>query len=108
MSKESLLREGIPEGEIVEILVPSKTLFQIMTEQNFERIDLLQIDTEGFDFEILKHALGQSIWPSIIHFETLHLSRSDKLHSRKLLREKGYSFIESETDTLAYRLDRLA
>jgi FkbM family methyltransferase len=104
MSKQALLKAGILEADIEEIVVTSKTLAQIMNEQGLERIDLLQIDTEGFDYEIVKQALNLPSPPPIIHFETIHLSRSDKLSSREYLSAKGYSLIESETDTLAYQL----
>lgn len=107
LSKQSLLQAGIAEKDIQEIRVHSKTLQQVMTECNLPRIDLLLIDTEGFDFEIVKHALRLPLPPPIIHFETIHLSRADRVGSRDLLASRGYSLIESETDTLAYQLDTL-
>jgi FkbM family methyltransferase len=104
MSKQALLKAGILEVDIEEIVVTSKTLLQIMKEQGLEKIDLLQIDTEGFDYEIVKQALKLPSPPPLIHFETIHLSKSDKLSSREHLAARGYSLIESETDTLAYQL----
>jgi hypothetical protein len=48
---------GVPEvgSEILyDIPVPSTTLQQIVDENNFPRIDLLKIDTEGSEPEILE------------------------------------------------------
>lgn len=77
--------------------------FHICEECNLSEIGILVIDTEGFDFEIVKYALAMRSPPSIIHFETIHLNRSDRLESRKILSSRHYCIIESETDTLAYQ-----
>ncbi|TDU71409.1 FkbM family methyltransferase [Prosthecobacter fusiformis] len=107
MTKVSLVKAGIPESDIEEISVNSKTLPQVMQDQGLAKIDLLQIDTEGYDYEIVKQGLKLPAPPAIIHFETIHLSRFDKLNSRHVLTAKGYSLIESETDTLAYQFNLL-
>ena len=108
ISKRSLLQAGIPETDIEEIIVTSKTLLRIMEENQISKIDLLQIDTEGHDFEIVKQAIKLLLPPTIIHFETIHLSRADRQESRALLGAKGYLLFESETDTLAYQRDLIA
>lgn len=108
LSKKSLIQAGLPEEDIEEIVVNSKTLSQIIKKTSYDRIHLLQIDTEGFDFEIVKLGLQLRWPPPIIHFESIHLSKSDKQDSRTLLVFEGYALIESETDTLAYHKSALA
>jgi FkbM family methyltransferase len=108
LTKKSMLKAGINDDAIEQITVMSKTLVDIIREQGLDRIHLLQIDTEGFDFEIVKCALNLPDLPPVIHFESIHLSKLDKLGSRELLASKGYYLIESEMDTLAYQRPLIA
>jgi len=43
-----------------EIKVPTKTLDTLLKELNISKIDLIKIDTEGFEYEILEGA-GETI-----------------------------------------------
>ena len=69
-------------------------------------IDLLQIDTEGYDYEILKMVFSTKIRPHIINFEFVHLTPSDQNQSLSLLAKNGYKFINAEKDTLAVRIEQ--
>ena len=84
------------EGNLVAISV--ETLLQKIGEQT---IHLLQIDTEGMDLEILKLFFKADVVPPVINFESLHLSRQDRMESRRLLKDFGYYWIETEQDTFA-------
>lgn len=68
LNKNSLLQAGMREADIEEITVSPKTFLQVMKEQYLDKTHLLQIDTEGFDFEIVRHALKLPFSPPIIHF----------------------------------------
>jgi FkbM family methyltransferase len=63
--------------------------------------DLLQIDTEGMDWIILKSFLVSGYRPSVINFENFHLAREERMESRLALTEFGYRFIEYGWDTCA-------
>lgn len=65
-------------------------------------IDVLQIDTEGYDYEILKMIDFQVTKPSIINYESCHLSRADKNASVRLLVNQGYRVAAGDLDTIAY------
>ncbi len=87
--------------EIVEVHVPTLTFESLMRKHRIRSISLLQIDAEGYDFEILKQAFNTGARPKIIHFETSHLSSEDKRKSGTFLEEHGYQYAETATDTLA-------
>lgn len=66
-----------------------------------QRIDLLHIDTEGYDFEILKTIDFSVIQPAVILYETKHLSPCDQQASVELLSRYGYQIQLLGADALA-------
>ncbi len=74
---------------------------ELFSEYKIEKIDLLQIDTEGFDYEILKMIDFDNIKPTIIRYEVSHLSKNDFDASIKLLLKHNYRIIDDRTDIIA-------
>ena len=60
-----------------------------------------RLDTEGFDFEILKMLWETPFRPTLITFESEHLSRHDKLACAQELRREGYQYVTINRDTIA-------
>ncbi|MCR4347320.1 MAG: FkbM family methyltransferase [Sulfuricaulis sp.] len=85
---------------IEEIKVPALTFQTLVRKHNIRKIDFLQIDTEGFDFEIIKMAFSLSVLPEIINYEWTELSAEDRYACKTLLVEKGYSFVDIGPDVL--------
>ncbi|MBK8501273.1 MAG: FkbM family methyltransferase [Saprospiraceae bacterium] len=79
-------------------VVSVKTLIETY---QIKKIDLLQIDTEGFDFEIIKMFDFTSIRPSSISYEHMHFSEQQKSECEKYLFSFGYQFISLGGNTLA-------
>ncbi len=67
-----------------------------------QKIDVLHIDTEGYDYEIIKTIPFERIRPHMILYEHSHLSATDKRACQVLLKEKGYRLRRMYKDTLAY------
>lgn len=67
-----------------------------------ERIDLLQIDVEGFDHELIRVLDLDRFAPSIVRFEHLHLSTEQHEACVGKLVGHGYRVCLEEHDTLAY------
>ena len=87
---------------IEELPIPSLSVKTLLSKHNVDHIDLLVIDTMGFDFEILKMFPFEWIKPSVIHFEHNHLSSDDQAACLKLLIDQGYSLAKVAVDTIAY------
>jgi FkbM family methyltransferase len=84
--------------------VPALTLRSLLSRHGVTRLDLLQIDTEGFDYEVLKMVDFAAMPPALINFEVVHLSDSDKLAAWDMLRGHGYDLYASNSyNTLAIR-----
>jgi FkbM family methyltransferase len=76
------------------VMLPTKSLPTIMKELGHDKIDLLTMDIEGFEYPVIKHMLLNAICPKCIlvefhHYQkkTPHLTRE----SVKLLKDAGYS-----------------
>lgn len=102
----------LPDFDIESLIevekVPCITFERILDEVGPESIDVLQIDAEGFDYEVLKlFGIGKRL-PAIVSFEHLHLSMSDWNSAVKLLADNGYRVGKSNFDTIAFRKESLA
>ena len=81
--------------------IPAMTLATLLARHRLAQPDLLQIDTEGFDFEIIK-MVDWAKPPAMIHYETVHLSVADRKAAWALLRANGYRLYATNSyNTLA-------
>tara|TARA_B100000579_G_C22739464_1_gene808350 strand:+ start:261 stop:1163 length:903 start_codon:yes stop_codon:yes gene_type:complete len=94
---------GINYSDIDRYLTTLKVdivpLQKLIKKYNFEDIDVLQIDAEGYDFQII-NSLGD-IKPKIINFESFNLTPEEWVDFTSFCEEKGYGFIQGIRDTLA-------
>ncbi len=68
-------------------------------KHSVERLDLLLVDTEGYDFEVLAGVDLERWRPRLIVFEHALLSRLDRDRALALLRAAGYSVMEEFMDS---------
>jgi FkbM family methyltransferase len=105
--KPHLLSHGILENEIAVEKVQSFTISTIVQKYGIANLDVLLIDTEGFDGEVVKIALQQNILPDFIVFENVQLvknyAQSELNNLYKLLEEAGYVWIHDRINTMAVR-----
>jgi len=89
--------------------VPCWTFDKLLQEAHApETIDLLQIDAEGFDYEIIRSIDFDRVKPAIIRYEHMVLSQSDRNSCLELLAQQGYRFFLEDADTTAYHADGYA
>jgi len=82
---------------MVEIEVEAVTFGALVSD--LERLDLLAVDTEGHDWEILRHAdLGRHR-PRLVLYEHFHLAPADRRAARDHLRGLGFETFEEGLDT---------
>ncbi len=78
------------ESYIKKIEIDTITFQNMLRKHSIDHLDLLQIDTEGYDAEILKMFPFQKLKPAIIHFESKHIP---KLQLEQLLHYlMGYGY----------------
>lgn len=98
------LKLNIDSQDIISEIVACDSLMNIVSLKN---IDYFQIDTEGFDYEILKMIDFEILNPKIVKFEHVNLSNEDKINSKKLLKSKGYYVFNEANDTIAINLNQI-
>ena len=96
-------RFGSDAKEVRQIEVSSVSVASLVKRFHGERLHLLQVDTEGMDYQILKWFFDAHVEPDVLNFESLHLSKAERLASRQLLNASGYWWIESDQDTFALK-----
>lgn len=86
---------------IREEQVKCMALSDILLEYGVERIDLLHIDVEGYDYNVLTQVNYARYSPAVILYEHIHLSSEDRKSAIELLKGYGYGVTEYSQDTLA-------
>jgi FkbM family methyltransferase len=98
------LRGVIPDLEsLIEVeQVRSVTFTSLLKEAGRERVDILQIDAEGYDAELLRLFDVPARKPPIVRYEHTHLSERDQESCLSMLIDQGYKVAICGGDTLAY------
>ena len=106
LTKDFHKLSGTPDDCIIQERVACMTFDELLQTHSVTHIDLLQIDTEGYDAEILKMIDFSRVKPAIINFE--HgiqdgiMSLDTLGRSIKLLHDHGYSALVQHYDVTAY------
>jgi FkbM family methyltransferase len=91
------------EASIVEREVSLMSFQSLLSKTNGEVVDVLKIDTEGFDLEILKGVDLAQLSPKLILAEQANLSRHDKIVMADILLQHGYQVSMTRLDMLGYK-----
>lgn len=105
INKDHHVKLGIPDECMLKEKVASITLKQLLERfgQGKLHFNFLQIDTEGFDAEIIKMIDFKTMDFDIIKFERVNLQGNDYDEVITLLKENKYFIIEVPEDTLAIK-----
>lgn len=101
LSRQSLGDRGFRPREIEEIKVRGVTVPTLLREQNLRTVDLLQVDTEGFDAHIVMMALGAGLVPGMINFEHELIPEEERAPLFQELSRHDYEWIHDCANTLA-------
>lgn len=97
---------GLSAADVTPEKVRCLTFAELMSEHRVQHVDVLQIDTEGYDFEILKALDLTTLRPTIIHFEhgldagIMTLDQLRELTER--FHQAGYTLFLSQFDGTAF------
>ena len=97
----------ISNDDIIEEKVECISLDDLISEYKINHIDLLQIDTEGYDYEIIKMIDFNKMAPAIISFEhgfSAGIMNKEKLFEiQGILLQNNYNIVMLENDCIAYK-----
>jgi FkbM family methyltransferase len=86
-------------SRIERIEVPSLTFESLCRKHDIERLDLLLIDAEGYDWEIIKGIDFGRCRPRLLIFENVHLTAEERDQSVAHLEGLGYELTYEGIDT---------
>ncbi|HOM64548.1 MAG TPA: FkbM family methyltransferase [Ignavibacteriales bacterium] len=107
LNPEHYKKSNVDKSYIIEEIVDAFTFENLFEIYKVQRIDLLQIDAEGYDYTLLKLFPFDKFQPSIIHFE--HGLRHENMSINQLyeiitmLLNYNYKIIMKDYDCLAYK-----
>jgi FkbM family methyltransferase len=84
---------------LIKRRVAVRTLRGLLAEHQVAAIEVLHIDTEGYDYKVLKQLDFSQFQPWIIGYESCHLEAPEAGAAVSLLEEQGYK-IEDEGNTI--------
>jgi FkbM family methyltransferase len=87
------------ESRVVRAEVPALTFESLCRKHDVSRLDLLLVDTEGYDFEIVKSIDLAARHPRLLTYEHYHLDPADRARCAEYVREHGYETMEEGFDT---------
>ena len=94
-------RSGVSTQLICEQTVECITFDELMERYKVERVDYLQVDTEGYDAQILNSIDITRIRPGVIRFEHSALSPGEKDGLANRLAECSYQLIADQENAFA-------
>jgi FkbM family methyltransferase len=87
-------------GEAIrEDRVETITFEEILQTYQFSKVDLLQVDCEGFDGEVVRMFPFDRVVPRFINFESVHLESSERAYLTGWLSDLGYTYFTQGDDT---------
>jgi len=94
-------RDKIPDLErrVVRTEVPCVTFQTLCAKNGVKRVDLILIDTEGYDWEVIKNIDFALHRPRLLVYEHFHLSSEVRGECRRYVESLGYETMEEGFDT---------
>jgi FkbM family methyltransferase len=105
--REHLRRHGIPDAEIVTQQVVCHTVESALRAGGLTRVDLIQIDAEGYDWPIIRSMDFARLRPRILRFEYRNMPARDADASLALLASHGFRFVIEARDIIAHQTAEL-
>jgi FkbM family methyltransferase len=91
------------EDYIGEEKIMSISAETLISKYHLQKIDWVQIDAEGFDYEIIKLLKIDKTEPRVIVYEKSHLSESDQNACIALLKNNNYAVTHIDENTVAMK-----
>ena len=100
MNKQHLIKHNVKEEDIGEIEIPSTSLGNLLNKYKIDELDYLFVDTEGFDYPILKSFDFTKSRIKTIIFEDVHTDGPFN-------RGKNYEILVGKFESEGYVVDKI-
>jgi FkbM family methyltransferase len=101
-------KTGIDVNDMLKQTVEADDLMNII-KANYDnkKVNYFQVDTEGFDYEILKTLDLNYCKPEIIKYEVVNLNENEKNKLELMLKAKGFFLFKESVDMIAINLNKI-
>jgi FkbM family methyltransferase len=89
---------------VVSRTVPALSVATLLRKHELGRVDVLQVDAEGFDAEVVAMFVEAGVLPAVVRYEHGALSIAERRRCVALLGRHGYRFAFQDIDAVALRL----
>jgi FkbM family methyltransferase len=101
--RDHLLQHQIRADDIKSEQVRCVPLMHLLSEHDLMELELLQIDTEGYDAEVVRMIDFTRCRPLVIRYEHKSFDAQLRADLERTLKRKGYRVGREATDTVAWR-----
>ncbi len=91
------------DKRIEKYMVKSLSFKSLVAKYFLDNVDMLQIDVEGFDYQIITAAFQIQLFPEILAFEWWNLGKEKMWQCRSDLIKHGYRWLIDKGDVIAVR-----
>lgn len=100
-------QDTIYEKNHIKETVQGIPLMEIISKNKYKEVDLLQIDTEGYDADVIFMFDFEKYQPFLVQYEHVHLTTEKRDIAKNRISKYGYHLIEKKNDTFAIRSDQI-
>ena len=101
--KQHLIDHGIKKNHISSKLIECQTFNELINKYNYQELDLLIIDTEGYDFILVNNFLETINIRPIIIFEWIHFKNYEIEKLLMKLKNLNYNFLQIGRDLVCFQ-----
>tara|TARA_B100000902_G_C27309881_1_gene917723 strand:+ start:2438 stop:3193 length:756 start_codon:yes stop_codon:yes gene_type:complete len=100
-----LLKHGVSKFHIEKENVNSISINDLLKKYSIDQLDLLMLDTEGYDGDIIIDFLSTTSLKPLIIFEYIHIKQDTFKNLIKLLNIKKYQYFKIEENVICFPID---
>lgn len=86
---------------IVREMVDCVTLPELLRSHGVQRVDVMQVDAEGFDYQVLRQLDFSVYRPKVINIEIVNMPKAERTACKRILDSAGYLYVKGGYDLLA-------
>ena len=101
--KNHLIKHGIKKNHIISKKISCVTFQKIIEDFNYNNLDLLIVDTEGYDCTLINNFIDTIDLRPLIIFEWIHAKTPEITKLLDKLKYKDYHFLKSGRDLICYQ-----
>ena len=93
---QELIPDVCLKDHVVEKEVDCITFTRLLEDYAIKKANFVQIDTEGYDFEVIKMIDFDAVKPDILRYEYVHLNAADQEAAATFLKDRGYALVKED------------